>query len=187
MTAEVFAQSPETWLPPAEEEQAAQVLAERISALAASAGRSPDRVLDGARQAVRGVRERLEGLGVDGVIDLAPAFTRYEAPTLSHPIITAMSRYGICRFPMEIVADDASLDRDLPAQRVAATIGLLWIDAANRYLRFHYHTEGGTEREIEQQLSVEAIESFATRVQTDLETAQDVANQCGPVLEQFMQ
>jgi hypothetical protein len=187
MAPDAFAQPAATWLPAAAEEQAARVLAQQMSGLSAAAGRPSEQLLEGARQAVQGVGERLEGLGVEGVIRLAPAFTNYNAPLLSHPILTAMSRYALCRFPMEVVAEDVSLDKEMPAQRVAATIGLLWLDAANLYLRFHYHTQGGTERQIEQQLSLEPIESLAARVQTDVETAQDVANQCGPVLEQFMQ
>ena len=184
---EVFAQVAAPWMSAAAEEQGARVLAEQMSRLGAAAGRPPELLLDGARQAVQGVRDRLEDLGVEGVVRLAPAFANYGMPALTHPILTALSRYALCRFPLEVVAQDATLDKDMPAQRVAATIGLLWLDAADLYLRFHYQVQGGTEGQIQQQLSLEPIESLAARVQTDAATAQDVASQCGRVLEQFMQ
>jgi hypothetical protein len=182
-----LAQPAATWLPPSAEEQAAQLLAGRMSKLGATAGRTPENLIDGARLAMQDVRERLDSLGVDGVVRVAPPLSNYKAPILSHPILTAMSRYALCRFPMQAIAEDASLDREMPAQRVAATVGLLWLDAATLYLRFHYEAQGGTERQIEQQLSLEPLESLAGRIQTDAAVAQDVANQCGRMFDQFMQ
>jgi hypothetical protein len=185
--ASVMGVTAQEWMSRDAAARAAEQLANEMAALPRSGGRSAEALRPGAEQMVEEVRRGIDKQGLAGITRLAPPLADLRVPPLAHPILNTMARFSLCRLPFRAVSQDATLDADAPNQRVAAVIGVLWIDSALAYLRVQYYASGGTEDQISQQLSLPALTAIATRVRTDVQVGQAVATECAPALQTLMQ
>lgn len=179
-------QSPPGWLPENVEENAAADFARTVSALGIGKDKSEEEMLIGGRKMIGDIRSRLESLGRDGVIALAPEIPSYPFPAPADPGLAAMAKFALCRFPVEVVANDETLVGQEARQRFAATIYMFLLDLTNIYLRMHYYAQGGTEPEIKEALTGEPMDGIAATIQTDAAAGQTVMNECAPRLGELL-
>lgn len=179
-------QIPQNWLPTHVQENAAKEFANKVSALGIGKDKSEEEMLIGGRKMVGDIRSRLESLGRDGVIALAPEIPSYPFPSPADPILAAMSKFALCRFPVEVVAKDETLVGQESRQRFASTIYLFVLDLTNLYLRMQYYAQGGTEPEIKTALTGEPLDGIAATIQTDTAASQTVMNECAPQLGELL-
>ncbi len=179
-------QAPQQWLPPHVAENAAKEFAKKVSDLGVGKDKTDEEMLIGGRKMIGDIRSRLEELGRDGVIALAPQIPSYPFAAPQDPILSAMSKFGLCRFPIEVVANDQTLVGQEARQRFASTIYLFLLDLTNLYLRMQYYAEGGTEAEIEEALTGDPLDGIAETVQTDAGAGQTVMNECAPQLGELL-
>lgn len=183
LAATAHAQYAPTWLTPANEEQVVQGFAAKLAALP-SASR-PEHTLEEARRTVRELRARIDHLGLNNVLALAPTVPGAEVPALSHPLLTAMARYTLCKIPIGAVSQYGTPDDKDGRRRLAATVDILWIDAAFAFLRYHYYQQKGTDEEMKRQLTLPALNGIVARVESSAATAREVVQHCVPALEKL--
>jgi hypothetical protein len=175
------------WLPKEVAEAMAQQLGASIRAVDVEGKVAPGDELTGARKGIADMVARIDALGVDGVMQMAPEFSGIELPPSGQPHFDAIARYGVCSFSLDAVYSDDSIREDALGQRVSAAVMSMSIPVISAFLRHHYLAAGATDEEAKDYLAGEALNAISAQIQTSPELLQSTMNQCALPLSQLLE
>ena len=172
----VLAQVP--WLPPDVEQATAEAMLERFAEAGVEIPGSPFEKRQGAIRAVRDLSGRIDGWGLDGVIDRAPALARIVRPDFGgDEIVGAIASFGFCSLPLhpELVTTEE--------EKTTVVLGEYSVMLLSAFLRDRYLARGGTDEELRDLLATSQMDQLSYRIQSDEILRQYVVDECGPLFE----
>ena len=168
------------WLPTAAEEGLARQLVEGFAKANVAANASEDERLQAARKGIGLIAQRLETMGVDGVLDAAPSFEGLDLPRTGSRVVDAIAAFGTCSLPLhfELAADDG--------ERLYVAIGEVAVVVISAFLRHGYLSQGGSDEDLARLLNTEEFAAFSLKVQQDPDLRAKVNSACAGPLGMLM-
>lgn len=179
----LVAQSP-TWLPAPVEDGAARQLADRLLALGEPTS-DAERVLGGAREMVRRMRDAVDGWGADGALRRAPAFADLAVPGAAQPALFAMGSWSICNLDLYLRYDEAIRAGDAGAA-LAPALGLTAVTMVILRLREPFVAAGGVQPQIEAHLTSPEFEALLASIQGSEPLRAAARDGCAPALRELL-
>lgn len=175
------------WLPTNVRQTLQQSVAVKLLAIDETGSVTRERALEAARTTVEGVATKLESLGIERVIDTAPAYPDLELPSSGTNSLDAIVAYQICSLPFDReYADDSARENryDLRAWGLFLSASVYVVSS---YLRQAYLEAGVTDEQAEALLASEAVTSLRARIQASEELLQSVKERCRDPVVTLMQ
>lgn len=162
------------WFPAAAQEGLSSDLAARLAHI--DVGIEQAKLLPAARVGVGEMRLRLETLGAEKLMALAPRFPDLKLPMTGQRHLDAMARLGLCTYHLEArYAAPGGADVDA---RLDAAMGPMALALSTMYLRHFYLADGGTDEKIKTYLDGDAVNAVAFAVQKEPALMQYTAREC---------
>jgi hypothetical protein len=174
------------WLPPEVAEAMAQQLTVNIRAVDRDGEVAPGDSLNSARLGIAGMVDRIDSLGLDRMLELAPDFEGIDLPPSGQPHLDAIARYGICSFSLDAVYMDESPREGGLEQRVTAAVMSISIPVISSFFRHHYLAAGTTDEAAKDFLAGEALNTISAEIQTSADLLQSTMNRCATPLTEIM-
>lgn len=175
------------WLPTNVRETLQQQIVEKLLAIDETGNVTPERALEGARTTVEVVAAKLESLGIERVIDMAPAYPDLELPSSGTNSLDAIVAYQLCSVPFDHEYADASPRENRYDLRAWGLVLSASVYVVSSYLRQAYLEAGVTDEQAEALLASEAVASLRARIQGSEELLQSVKEQCSDPIATLMQ
>jgi hypothetical protein len=163
------------WMPEAAVEGLAGEFAKRIQQ--AKVDIAPEKLLPAARVGVELLRDRLQDLGEQRLLGMAPALPRLKLPAAGQPHLDAMARYGMCTYYLESLFANLPSGADVDT-RLDAAMGPLSLAVTTMYLRHYFLAGGGTDAQIKDYLAGNPLNAVAFAVQKDPKLLDYTATEC---------
>jgi hypothetical protein len=164
------------WLPGPVEDGLARQLVEGFAKANVATGASEQERLDAAHKGIDLIAQRLETMGVDGVLKAAPLLEDLQIPRTGSTLVDAIASFGTCALPLhfELAADDG--------ERLYVAIGEVAVIVISAFLRHEYLREGASDEDLARLLNTEEFAEFSLGVQRDTELRGKVNAACaGPL------
>jgi hypothetical protein len=174
------------WLPASRSEVLQQSVAEKLLAIDEEGRLTPERALMAAQTTVEGVGAKLESLGLEKVIAMAPAYPDLELPTSGTDSLDAILAYQICSVPFDHEYTDESPREHRYDLRAWGLFLSASVYVVSSYLRQAYLEAGVTDEQAGALLGGEAVTFVRARIEGSQELLQSVKEQCGDPLVTFM-
>lgn len=175
------------WFPAPAREGLKRDIATKLAAIDTEDRLSSERELAGATLVVNGVSAKVESLGRDALIRLAPRFPGLELPTSGNRALDAIAAFQICSLPMNaIYADDRPREHQFD-MRTWALFSAASIYIASGYLRPAYRTAGVSDEDAETFLTGEAMTALKTRIGTSQKLLAMTKQHCATPITTLMQ
>jgi len=165
------------WLPKELEDLAATRLVDRMTELDVLPSPERDQNVAGAHRLVRDLAGRIEGWGLDGVLQRAPALSEVPFPDAGNPIVKGLMRYGVCSLPLhpELV--------ETREEKLAIAVLEAWVGVVSMFLRDRFLKGGGTDKDLALALNSEKINQVSYDIQVDEKRRNYVMTECEPMFE----
>lgn len=174
------------WLPAHVRERLEQSIAEKLQAIDEEGKVTPETALAAAQTTVGGVGSKLESLGIEEVIDMAPAYPDLELPTTGTDALNAIVAYQLCSVPFDHEYNDDSPREHRYDLRAWGLFLSASVYVVSSYLRQGYLEAGVTDERAQALLGGEAVTSLRARIEGDDELLQSVKERCGDPFVTFM-
>lgn len=122
------------------------------------------------------IRQRLDGWGVEGVIERAPSLPALDFPPIDESIVAAIASWGGCALPL---SEELTTSAE---ERWTVVLYRTSIALVSGYLRYGYLAEGGTDAELKAYLASDAMNALSAPVGRDPALRADINARCGPSL-----
>lgn len=169
------------WLPAAAEDGLTQQLVAGFAKANVAVEASDEERVDAARKGIGRIAERLETMGVDGVLSAVPTFEGLEIPPTGSKIVDAIASFGTCSLPLhfELAADDG--------ERLYVALGEVTVILVSAFLRHEYLRQGGSDEDLARLLNTEEFAAFSLQVQQEEDLRASVNSACAGPLGMLMQ
>lgn len=168
------------WLPEPAVEALAEQLVEGFGRANVAPEATEEERMRAARNGIGQIAQRLETMGVEGVLGVAPVFEGLEVPRTGAPIVDAIAAFGTCSLPLhfELAADDG--------ERLYVAVGEVAVVVISAYLRTAFLRQGGSDEDLARLLDTEEFSEFSTKVQQEEELRARVNSACAGPLGMLM-
>ena len=168
------------WLPAPAEEGLANQLVEGFAKANIAINASDEERLEAARKGIGLIAQRLEAMGLDGVLSAAPNFEQMELPGTGSKVVDAIAAFGTCSLPLhfELAADDG--------ERLYVAIGEVAVIVISAFLRHEYLSQGNTDEDLARLLDTEEFAAFSLKVQQEEGLRSQVNSACAGPLGMLM-
>lgn len=175
------------WFPAAAREGLTRDIASKLAAIDTEDRLSSEKEFAGATMVVNGVSAKVESMGRDALIQLAPRFPGLELPTSGNQALDAIAAFQVCSLPMNaIYADDTPREHRFD-MRTWALFSAASIYIASGYLRPAYRAAGVSDEDAEAFLTGEAMTALKTRIGTSQQLLAQTKAHCATPITTLMQ
>lgn len=176
---------PEDWLPNEVRQVFAQRLAEQIRGVPGFEEGEAE-VLEKARATIDGIAESIRRLGIEGLIEMAPAHPGLELPGEAPPPLVAIGRFGLCSAFLQEVYHDVNGSGYSIEDRVSSAVGLAVLPLVSGPLREVLLAQGLTDEQMKAYLGGEDANALFQRVWNDRELLAATRDQCNPAIRRLV-
>lgn len=152
------------WFPAHVREGLEQTIAVKLQAIDEEGKVIPETALVAARTAVEGVGTKLESLGIEEVITLAPTYSNLELPTTGTDALDAIVAYQLCSVSFDHEYRDNSPRENRYDRRAWGLFLSASVYVVSSYLRQGYLEAGVTDEQAQALLGGEAVTSLRARI-----------------------
>lgn len=165
------------WFPPQYAEGAANALVARLVEIGVEMSAGEQERIESARGLIRDLVARLDGWGIEGVLERTPDLVEIDLPAFEDRIIASIAVYGTCSLPLhpELVETNDEL--------LYVALGEISVAVTSALLRHEFLAAGGTDEELTRHLNSERMNQLSYDIQVSEEKRNYVAAACGPMFE----
>lgn len=169
------------WFPQQFEEGATRQLADRLVEVGVAEGKTEGERLEWSQGFVGHVVERVDGWGLEGVLERAPTLAEVDFPPTDDRILAAIAAYGACSLPLhpELV--------ETREEKVFVAMGEISVVIVSAFLRHESLAAGRSDEEMAAYLASEAMNQLSYDIQVEEEPRNYVMAQCGPMFEAILE
>ena len=175
------------WLPAAVRASLIREVEAKLGAIDTDGKLSPERIHEAAQVSVDGVAARLDVLGAERVMAMAPSFPELGMPAGGTEAVEALAAYQICSLPMDLTYANDTPRPNRYDERAWALFLAVSIYVVSGFLRPQYLAEGIGDEEAQALLEGEEMRAIKARVRTDGDLLRLVRDRCADPLLEIMQ
>lgn len=165
------------WFPPDLSERAAHQMLTRLTQAGVELPNSDEDQLQRSRALIAKLVTRIDAWGLEGVTLNTPHLEKIEMPEFGNPIIASMAIFGACSMPLEPNLVNTAEEKSV------VVLGEMSIVVLSAFLKDRFLAGGGTEQELADALSSDAMNRLFYEIQATEDTRNYIATECAPAFE----